>query len=118
MSQRSHIEVGGWGARHYDLAMDLLLMGRYQAFIEQAIKRMDIRRGDAILDVELWAGCGPRNACMEYVQLGQDHDSPHKQRCSRRRTARHDRAFHQPVGFGHVRRQWVRPNVVHVLCGA
>lgn len=25
MSQRSHIEVGGWAARHYDLTMDLLL---------------------------------------------------------------------------------------------
>ena len=29
MSQRSHIEVEGWGARHYDLMMDLLLVGRY-----------------------------------------------------------------------------------------
>jgi hypothetical protein len=48
MSQRSHIEVGGWGARHYDLMMDLLLVGRYQAFVEQAIERIDIRRGDAI----------------------------------------------------------------------
>ena len=56
MSQRSHIEVGGWGARHYDLMMDLLLVGRYQAFIEQAIKRMDIRRGDAILDLGSGAG--------------------------------------------------------------
>jgi ubiquinone/menaquinone biosynthesis C-methylase UbiE len=51
MSQRSHIEVGGWGACHYDLMMDLLLVGRYQAFIEQTIERIDIRRGDAILDL-------------------------------------------------------------------
>jgi hypothetical protein len=48
MSQRSHIEVGGWGAHHYDLMMDLLLVGRYQAFVEQAIERIDIRRGNAI----------------------------------------------------------------------
>jgi hypothetical protein len=50
MSQRSHIEVGGWGARHYDLMMGLLLVGRYQASIEQDIERIDIHRGDAILD--------------------------------------------------------------------
>jgi len=61
MSQRSHVEVGGWGARHYDLMMDLLLVGRYQAFIEQAIERMDIRQGDAILD--LGSGTG-RNICV------------------------------------------------------
>jgi len=67
MSQRSHVEVGGWGARHYDLMMDLLLVGRYQAFIEQAIKRMDIRRGDAILD--LGSGTG-RNICVMLKALG------------------------------------------------
>ena len=61
MSQRSHVEVGGWAARHYDLMMDLLLVGRYQAFIERAVKRMDIRRGDAILD--LGSGTG-RNICV------------------------------------------------------
>jgi len=67
MSQRSHIEVVGWGARHYDLAMDLLLVGRYQAFIERAIKRMDIRRGDAILD--LGSGTG-RNIRVMLQALG------------------------------------------------
>jgi ubiquinone/menaquinone biosynthesis C-methylase UbiE len=67
MSQRSHIEVVGWGARHYDLAMDLLLVGRYQAFIERAIKRMDIRRGDAILD--LGSGTG-RNIRVMLEALG------------------------------------------------
>jgi len=51
MSQRSHVEVGEQAARHYDLTMDLLLLGRYQVFIEQAIERMDIRQGDAILDL-------------------------------------------------------------------
>jgi demethylmenaquinone methyltransferase/2-methoxy-6-polyprenyl-1,4-benzoquinol methylase len=47
--------------------MDLLLAGRYQAFIEQAIKRMDIRRGDAILD--LGSGTG-RNICTMTKSLG------------------------------------------------
>jgi ubiquinone/menaquinone biosynthesis C-methylase UbiE len=67
MSQRSHIEVKGWGARHYDLTMDLLLVGRYQAFIERAIKRMDIHRGDAILD--LGSGTG-RNIRVMLEALG------------------------------------------------
>lgn len=61
MPQRSHIEVGGWAAHHYDLTMDLLLLGRYQAFIEQAIEQMDIRQGDAIVD--LGSGTG-RNICV------------------------------------------------------
>jgi len=61
MSQRSHVEVGEQAARRYDLAMDLLLVGRYQAFIEKAIARTDIRQGDAILD--LGSGTG-RNICV------------------------------------------------------
>lgn len=45
MSRRSKIEVKGWGARHYDLIMYLLLLGRCQSLIEEAIEGMDIRRG-------------------------------------------------------------------------
>ena len=67
MSQRSHVEVGERAARHYDLTMDLLLAGRYQAFIEQAIERMGIRQGDAILD--LGSGTG-RNICVMLRALG------------------------------------------------
>ena len=61
MSQRSHIEVGGWAARNYDLMLDLLLVGRYQAFIQRAIKAMDTRGEHAILD--LASGTG-RNLCV------------------------------------------------------
>ena len=67
MSQRSHAEFTGSAARRYDLVMDLLLLGRYQAFIEQAISRMEIRRGDAILD--LGSGTG-RNVCLVLEALG------------------------------------------------
>jgi ubiquinone/menaquinone biosynthesis C-methylase UbiE len=67
MSQRSHVEVGEQAARHYDLTMDLLLVGRYQAFIEQAIERMDIHQGDAILG--LGSGTG-RNICVMLKFLG------------------------------------------------
>jgi ubiquinone/menaquinone biosynthesis C-methylase UbiE len=67
MSQRSHVEVGERAARRYDLTMDLLLVGRYQAFIEKAIERMDIRQGDAILD--LGSGTG-HNICVMLKVLG------------------------------------------------
>lgn len=67
MPRRSHIEIKGWEARHYDVMMDLLLMGRYQAFIEKAIGRMGIRAGDAILD--LGSGSG-RNICVMMNFLG------------------------------------------------
>jgi ubiquinone/menaquinone biosynthesis C-methylase UbiE len=67
MSQRTHGEFRGWAARHYDLLMDLLLLGRYQAFIEQAIGRMGIRPGDEILD--LGSGTG-RNIRLMLEALG------------------------------------------------
>lgn len=67
MSQRTHAEFTGWAARHYDLMMDLLLMGRYQAFIKQAIRRMDLRQRDAVLDL----GSGTaRNICIMLEALG------------------------------------------------
>ena len=67
MQQRSHIEIEGWAARHYDLTMDLLLAGRYQAFIERAVQLMHIHEGDAILD--LGSGTG-RNICVMLETLG------------------------------------------------
>jgi ubiquinone/menaquinone biosynthesis C-methylase UbiE len=90
MSQRSHGEFRGWAARHYDLVMDMLLLGRYQALIEQAIGRMDVRRGDAILDL----GSGTaRNMCLMLEAIGdtgrvvgvdssQDMIDQARQRCS------------------------------------
>jgi ubiquinone/menaquinone biosynthesis C-methylase UbiE len=67
MSQRTHAEFTGRAVRHYDRFMDLLLLGRYQAFIEQAVQRMDLREGDAILD--LGSGTG-RNICVMLKVLG------------------------------------------------
>ena len=67
LSQRSHGEFVGWAASHYDLIMDLLLLGRYQAFIEQAIARMELRPGDSVLDL----GSGTaRNICVMLDHVG------------------------------------------------
>jgi ubiquinone/menaquinone biosynthesis C-methylase UbiE len=67
MSQRSHAEFTGRAVRHYDRVMDLLLLGRYQTFIEQAIQRMGLQEGDVILD--LGSGTG-RNVCVMLKTLG------------------------------------------------
>jgi ubiquinone/menaquinone biosynthesis C-methylase UbiE len=67
MSERTHGEFTGAAVRHYDRTMDLFLLGRYQNFIERAIGRMNIRRGDAILDL----GSGSaRNICVMLRMLG------------------------------------------------
>jgi ubiquinone/menaquinone biosynthesis C-methylase UbiE len=90
MSQRSHAEFTGRAVRHYDRFMDLLLLGRYQRFIEQAIQRMDLREGDVVLD--LGSGTG-RNVCVMLRSLGptgrvtgvdssQDMVRQAQQRCS------------------------------------
>jgi ubiquinone/menaquinone biosynthesis C-methylase UbiE len=65
--QRGHGEFTGGAARHYDLVMDLLLLGRYQSFIEQAIGRMGLRKGETVLD--LGSGTG-RNICIMLEVLG------------------------------------------------
>jgi ubiquinone/menaquinone biosynthesis C-methylase UbiE len=90
MSQRTHGEFRGWAARHYDLMMDVFLLGRYQSFIEHAIARMDIHPGDAILDL----GSGTaRNMCLMLEAIGdtgrvvgvdssQDMIHQARQRCS------------------------------------
>ena len=65
---KSNAEIGQLGARYYDLAMDIMSLGNYGAFIRDAIKYMEIKPDDRILD--LGAGTG-RNACemMKYLSL-------------------------------------------------
>ena len=65
--ERTHGEFAGRAVSRYDLVMDVLLLGRYQAFIEDAIDQMDIRQGDQILD--LGAGTA-RNICLMLEELG------------------------------------------------
>ena len=58
---QSKVEVGGLLARHYDRLMDLVTFGRYRLFIEQAVRLMNIKSDDRIIDFA--AGTG-RNACL------------------------------------------------------
>ena len=57
----SKVEVSGFIARHYDMLMDVISLGRYSSMIRKAIQLMDIRPADRILD--LGAGTG-RNAYL------------------------------------------------------
>jgi len=86
----SHIEIKGFTARHYDLLIDLITLGLYRKFIRSAIKAMDIKRGDRILD--LGAGTG-RNACImrEYVgdsgeiialEIGEEMIKQFREKCA------------------------------------
>ena len=55
----SHIEIRGFMAKHYDALLNICSLGLYKRFITDAVKRMDIRPDDHILDL----GCGTgRNA--------------------------------------------------------
>ncbi len=52
----SHIEIDGIIARYYENILNLITIGRYGKFIEQAIRDMEISPNDRILD--LGAGSG------------------------------------------------------------
>ena len=60
-SVRSKVEIGEWGARYYDILLNLLSVGRYSHFMGEVIERMDIKPGQAMLD--LGPGTG-RNDCL------------------------------------------------------
>ncbi len=65
----SKVEVSGFIAKHYDLLMDLITLGRYSPFIRKAIRLMSIKSSDKILDFGTGTG---RNASlmMRYFSSG------------------------------------------------
>jgi len=66
-SSRSKVEIGEWGARYYDLFLDLLSLGCYSHFIRDVIEKMNIKPGQSILD--LGSGTG-RNDCLMAQKIG------------------------------------------------
>ena len=66
-SPRSKVEVGPTGARHYDLFMNVLSLGYYPCLIRKVVDKMNIQRGQSILD--LGSGTG-RNDCPMAKRIG------------------------------------------------
>jgi len=64
---RSKVEIGAWGARYYDLLLNVLSLGYYSCFIRQVIESMSINFGQSILD--LGSGTG-KNVCFMAEKVG------------------------------------------------
>jgi ubiquinone/menaquinone biosynthesis C-methylase UbiE len=64
---RSKVEIGAWGARYYDLLLNVLSLGRYSYFIRQVIEKIGIKSGQSILD--LGSGTG-KNECFMAEKVG------------------------------------------------
>ena len=58
---KSKVEISGFSAKHYDFMLNIMTLGKYVNFINDAVKEMKIEPDDKILD--LGAGTG-RNACL------------------------------------------------------
>ncbi len=65
---KSKVEISGFAARHYDTLMNIMTLGRYSSFIEEAIQLMKIKPDNKIID--LGSGTG-RNACLMVKQLSK-----------------------------------------------
>jgi len=65
----SHVEIEGVLARHYELLLNLITLGRYSSFIEDAIGSMAIGPTDKILD--LGAGTGYNETYMSQYLDGK-----------------------------------------------
>jgi len=57
----SKVEISKLTAKYYDTLMDIIIFGGYSLFIKKAIRLMNIKYNDRIID--LGAGTG-RNACL------------------------------------------------------
>jgi len=61
-SARSKVEIEEWGARYYDVFLNLLSAGRYSHFIRGVVDKMGISPGQSILD--LGSGTGRNDYFM------------------------------------------------------
>jgi len=57
----SKVEISRLTTKYYDILMDIIAFGAYSSFIQKAIRLINIKSNDRIIDLE--AGTG-RNACL------------------------------------------------------
>jgi len=58
---KSKVEISGFRAKHYDRLMSIITLGMYSSLMQKAVRLMEIKRTDKILD--LGTGTGS-NACL------------------------------------------------------
>lgn len=91
----SKVEVHGWAARHYDRALNVLSLGSYFPMIKRAVRAMNIKPGDRILDLGTGSG---KNACLMMrslseagelvgLDISQDMIRQFRKRCAGRKNA-------------------------------
>ena len=67
--KESKVELSPMIAKHYDRIMNFISFGKYDLFIRQAIKDMEINEGDQVLDL----GCGTgKNAGLMAEYIGSE----------------------------------------------
>ncbi len=57
----SKVELSGFTAKHYDRLMDIVTLGRYSSLMQKAVRLMEIKSDNRIID--LGTGTG-KNACL------------------------------------------------------
>jgi len=64
---RSKVEIEPWGARYYDLLLNVLSLGQYSHLIRDIVEKVGIKPGQSILD--LGSGTG-KNECFMAEKVG------------------------------------------------
>ncbi len=65
----SKVEVTGTEAKYYDILMNIITLGTYPSFIKRAVKDLNLKKGESILD--LGSGTG-RNDCLMLKYIGEE----------------------------------------------
>ncbi len=86
----SKVEVTGFEAKYYDILMNIITLGTYPVFLRKAIKDLNLKKGEEVLDL----GCGTgRNDCLmlKYtgekgsitgIEIGKEMTKKFKKNCS------------------------------------
>jgi demethylmenaquinone methyltransferase/2-methoxy-6-polyprenyl-1,4-benzoquinol methylase len=104
---QSKVEVKGLEAKHYDLLMNIITLGTYPFFIRKAIKALNLKEGDRVLD--FGAGTG-RNGCLilkqikekgEFIgiDIGEEMIKKFKKNCPQKNAMIINKRIDEPLNF-------------------
>ncbi len=101
----SKVEVTGTEAKYYDALMNIITLGTYPSFIKKAVKDLNLKKGENILDL----GCGTgRNDCLmlEYIghegsltgiEIGEEMKKKFLKNCGRPNVELVDKKIDEPI---------------------